>query len=24
LLMFGDETWYVDLGASMHLCHRKD
>lgn len=22
LLMFGDETWYVNFGASMHLCHR--
>jgi len=24
LLMFGDETWYVDFSASMHLCHKKD
>ncbi len=24
LLMFGDETWYVNFSASMHLCHRKD
>jgi hypothetical protein len=24
LLVFGDETWYVNFGASMHLCHRRD
>jgi hypothetical protein len=24
LLVFGDETWYVNFGGSMHLCHRKD
>jgi hypothetical protein len=24
LLVFGDETWYVNFGASMHVHHRRD
>lgn len=24
LSMYGDETWYVNSNASMHLCHRRN